>query len=257
MSKFINEQSFQDLKAMTERFKAGKPFNHIVIDNFWRPEIAQELVAEFPDYNSDVWTAHYHNPLEDKKACNHWDRFPKTTYQAFDYLNGDGFTNIVEHITDTWGIKNDIGLHGGGWHCHHKGGKLNIHLDYSIHPKLKLERHFNLIIYMTPNWNIKWGGGLELWGSDENGSPSQCVTTIENKFNRAVIFDTTQNSWHGLPEQLNCPEGINRQSLAIYYLTDPDSSANPRPRALYAPHKEQANDPEILEFIEKRSRLSK
>ena len=257
MSKFINEQSFLDLKAMTAQFNAGKPFNHIVIDNFWRPEIAQELVAEFPDYNSDVWTAHYHNPLEDKKACNHWDRFPKTTYQAFDYLNGDGFTNIVEHITDTWGIKNDIGLHGGGWHCHHKGGKLNIHLDYSIHPKLKLERHFNLIIYMTPNWNPKWGGGLELWGSDETGSPSQCVTTIENKFNRAVIFDTTQNSWHGLPEQLNCPEGINRQSLAIYYLTDPDSSANPRPRALYAPHKEQANDPEILKFIEKRSRLSK
>ena len=257
MSKFINEQSFLDLKAMTAQFNAGKPFNHIVIDNFWRPEIAQELVAEFPDYNSDVWTAHYHNPLEDKKACNHWDRFPKTTYQAFDYLNSNAFTNIVEHITNTWGIKNDIGLHGGGWHCHHKGGKLNIHLDYSIHPKLKLERHFNLIIYMTPNWNPKWGGGLELWGSDENGSPSQCVTTIENKFNRAVIFDTTQNSWHGLPEQLSCPEGINRQSLAIYYLTDPDSSANPRPRALYAPHKEQANDPEILEFIEKRSRLSK
>lgn len=257
MSKFINEQSFQDLKAMTERFKAGKPFNHIVIDNFWRPEIAQELVAEFPDYNSDVWTAHYHNPLEDKKACNHWDRFPKTTYQAFDYLNGDGFTNIVEHITDTWGIKNDVGLHGGGWHCHHKGGKLNIHLDYSIHPKLKLERHFNLIIYMTPNWNPKWGGGLEFWSSDENGKPIECSTTVENKFNRAVIFDTTQNSWHGLPEQLNCPEGINRQSLAIYYLTDPNSSADPRPRALYAPHKEQANDPEILEFIEKRSRLSK
>jgi hypothetical protein len=257
MTEFINEKSFIDLEVMTAKFKAGQPFNHIVIDNFWRPEIAQELVAEFPEYDSNVWTAHYHNPLEDKKACNHWDRFPKTTYQAFDYLNGDGFTNIVEHITDTWGIKNDIGLHGGGWHCHHKGGKLNIHLDYSIHPKLKLERHFNLIIYMTPNWNPKWGGGLELWGSDENGSPSQCITTVENKFNRAVIFDTTQNSWHGLPEQLNCPEGINRQSLAIYYLTDPASSADPRPRALYAPHKEQANDPEILEFIEKRARLSK
>lgn len=257
MNKFINEQSFQDLTAMTAKFKASKPFNHIVIDNFWRPDIAQELVAEFPDYNSDVWTTHYQNPLEDKKACNHWDRFPKTTYQAFNYLNSDGFINIVEHITDTWGIKNDIGLHGGGWHSHHKGGKLNIHLDYSIHPKLKLERHFNLIIYMTPHWSPKWGGGLELWSSDADGKPIECATTVENKFNRAVIFDTTQNSWHGLPEKLNCPEGINRQSLAIYYLTDPANSADPRPRALYAPHKEQANDPDILEFIEKRSRLTK
>jgi hypothetical protein len=254
MKKYINEQ---DWAGLTRQFKSGQPFKHVIIDNFWKPEIAQELVAEFPEYDSPTWTAHYQNPVEDKKTCNHWDKFPKTTYQAFAFLNSDGFVNLVEHITDNFGIETDIGLHGGGWHCHHKGGKLNVHLDYSIHPKLKLERHYNLIIYMTPNWNPAWGGGLELWSSDENGNPVECATTVENKFNRAVIFDTTQNSWHGLPDNLNCPEGINRQSMAIYYLTNPADRADPRPRALYAPYKDQATDPSVLEFIQQRARLTK
>jgi hypothetical protein len=30
----------------------------------------------------------------------------------------------------------DLGLHGGGLHSHARGGKLNVHLDYDIHPKL-------------------------------------------------------------------------------------------------------------------------
>ena len=41
----------------------------------------------------------------------------------------------------------DIGLNGGGWHTHKRGGKLNTHLDYSLHTKLKLERKLNIINY--------------------------------------------------------------------------------------------------------------
>ena len=44
----------------------------------------------------------------------------------------------------------DCGLHGGGWHTHGVGGKLNMHPDYAIHPKSGLERQLNLIIYAQP-----------------------------------------------------------------------------------------------------------
>jgi len=255
MNKFINQQDWQEL---AQQFNTSKPFNHVIIDNFWKPEIAEELVSEFPDYESSVWTAHYQNPIEDKKACNHWDKFPEATYRAFDYLNSSEFLSLIENITGTPGIKTDIGLHGGGWHCHHKGGKLNVHLDYSIHPKLKLQRHFNLIVYMTPDWQSNWKGGLELWShNSESNQPLECIKTVENKFNRAVLFDTTQNSWHGLPDDLVCPEGIYRQSMAVYYLTDPTEGVNTRPRALFAPHKDQAQDASVLELIKKRSSLTK
>lgn len=248
----INEQNWASLQ---ETFLRAEPFNHIVIDDFWEESFAHELVNDYPDYNSAVWNAHYQNAIEDKKACNHWDKFPPATYRAFANLNDPKFVDIIETITGNKGVIPDIGLHGGGWHCHHKGGKLNIHLDYSIHPKLQLERHYNLIVYMTPDWNPDWGGGLEFWSHGDSG-PKELVTTIENRFNRAVLFDTTQHSWHGLPDDLTCPEGIYRRSMAVYYLTVPGHNVDPRGRALFAPYKNQANDPEVLELIRQRSNVS-
>lgn len=133
---------------------------------------------------------------------------------------------------------------------------MNVHLDYSIHPKLKLQRKLNLILYLSENWDSQWGGGLELWSHNkETNKPDNKVVTIDNIFNRAILFDTTQNSWHGFPTPLTCPEGIYRKSIAVYYLTDPPEGVDPRPRALYAPTKEQENDLNILTLIEERVKL--
>ena len=133
---------------------------------------------------------------------------------------------------------------------------MNVHLDYSIHPKLKLQRKLNLILYVTENWDSEWGGGLEFWSHNkETNKPKENIVTVNNIFNRAVLFDTTQNSWHGFPEPITCPEGVYRKSLAVYYLTEPPEGTDPRPRALYAPTKEQENNPEILKLIEKRTSL--
>ena len=204
-----------------------------------------------------MWNAHYNNAIENKKACNHWDRFPTTTYAAFHYLCGAGFENIVSEITGNQGVQSDVGLHGGGWHAHTTAGKLNVHLDYSIHPKLKLERHYNLIVYITPDWDPLWGGGLELWDHDDTtGRAKECKQLVQNRFNRAVLFDTTQNSWHGLPADLRCPEGVMRQSMAVYYVTEPQGDVDPRGKALFVPYKEQASDPAVLELIEKRSQVA-
>jgi len=43
--------------------------------------------------------------------------------------------------------------------------------------------------------------------------------------------------------------------LAVYYLTDSPEDVDPRVRALYAPTKEQENNPEILNLIEERMKL--
>lgn len=251
---YINDR---DWLALREEFNAGQPFKHIVIDDFFNETTLRRLLAEFPDsYDSDQWSARYDNPLEHKRTCNHWDAFPETTYKVFSYLNSAEFIKKIEAITGIKNISPDVGLHGGGWHAHQRGGKLNVHLDYSIHPKLKLERHYNLIVYITPGWQANWGGGLGLWSHDATThQPRECVKMIENVFNRAVLFDTTQNSWHGLPEELQCPDWALRRSLAVYYLTEPSKQANPRNRALFAPTAEQCNDLEIVEFAKKRSQL--
>lgn len=230
----------------------NNPFYYIIVDNFLDIENAKKLSKEFPEYDSDVWYC-YNNPLENKKTCNIWYHFGEETYKTLSYLNSQHFITKLEKITGIKKLYPDIGLHGGGLHIHGRGGKLNVHLDYSIHPKLKLERKLNLIVYLTEDWNYDWGGSLEFWSHDHlRNKPKEKNVLINNVFNRAVLFDTTQNSWHGFPKQLTCPDGIYRKSLAVYYLTDPSEKADSRSRALYAPYGEQEKDPKILELIENR-----
>jgi Rps23 Pro-64 3,4-dihydroxylase Tpa1-like proline 4-hydroxylase len=253
MYNYLNQQ---DWSKLHDQFQNASPFRHVVIDNFFEEDIAQQLLAEFPEYDSPVWDTYYNNPLENKKASNHWNRFPNMTYRIFHYLCSSNFEQIVQQISGHDCVYADVGLHGGGWHAHASSGKLNIHLDYSIHPKLNLERHYNLIVYLTPNWDPTWGGGLELWSNnDQTNQPKEMVQLVENRFNRAILFDTTQNSWHGLPKDLTCPDGTFRRSLAMYYVTNPVQDAPTRPRAKFAPYGEQANNKEILELIEKRQKL--
>ena len=66
-----------------------QPFDHWIIDDFLPIETARQLEAEFPAFNSPLWFQ-YDNPLENKKTCNHWDRFPPTTYCTIDSLLKDG-----------------------------------------------------------------------------------------------------------------------------------------------------------------------
>jgi Rps23 Pro-64 3,4-dihydroxylase Tpa1-like proline 4-hydroxylase len=250
---FINELNFEKLQR---EFNEAEPFNHVIIDNFFKENIAEAIEREFPEYNDNMW-ALYDNAIEHKKTMNHWDRFKPNQYRAFNFLNSTFFVESVEKLTGIIGLHADIGLNGGGLHIHRKGGKLNVHLDYSLHPKLKLERRLNIIIYMSKIWDPAWGGGLQLWTHDaETHQPKECAKTIEIKFNRAVIFDTTKNSWHGLPDELECPEGQYRKSLAMYYLTEPRALTSERGKALFAPHKQQKNDRSVLDLIEKRSSLS-
>lgn len=47
-----------------------------------------------------------------------------------------------------------------------------------------------------------------------------CVKRIAPKFNRMVIFSTTDFTFHGHPDPLTCPADVTRKSLALYYFTN-------------------------------------
>jgi Rps23 Pro-64 3,4-dihydroxylase Tpa1-like proline 4-hydroxylase len=252
----MQKNVFTDFKNLRDSFQDAEPFPYIIIDDFLDLELAKNIESEFPDIKDEVWYQ-YDNPIENKKVFNHWERFPKYTYQLFSFLNSSFFVSKLEELFTKITLCPDMGLNGGGWHIHGPGGKLNVHLDYSTHPKLELERRLNIIIYIADDWEDSWGGGLGLYTHDEhNFAPKDLVKTVMPKFNRAVIFDTTCNSWHGLPEKITCPEGKARKSLAIYYLSEPRDSSSKRGKALFAPHKEQKHDKSILELIKKRSQVS-
>lgn len=253
MENYINLNNFtSELKNLNSK----TPFPFAVIDNFFTQDMAEKLAEEFPNLDSPIFNGNYNNSIEIKKTCNIWDRFPSNTYKMLHYLNSNEFISLIEKYT---GIKlyADQGLHGGGWHLHPSGGKLNVHLDYTLHPKLGLQRKYNLIVYLNPKYQSGWGGELGLWSHDETtNQPKDCIEIIEPVFNRAVFFDTTMNSWHGLEIPNKFPENECRKSMALYYLTIPQGDIDNRKRALFAPSEEQKNDVEVLELIERRSKVT-
>ena len=242
-----------DWEELRGAFAEAQPFAHVVIDDFFELDMAEALERDIPAFDDPAWMQ-YSNPIEEKRALNHWDRFPPATYRAFAYLNEE-FLAPLHALTGIDGLQADAGLHGGGWHLHARGGKLNVHLDYSLHPKLQLERRLNLIVYLTSGWDPAWGGALGLWTHDAEGTaPNELVKAVDCRFNRAVIFDTT-HAWHGLPDPISCPEGVYRKSIATYYLTPARENASTRAKALFAPHGEQAHDESVRELIRQRSEV--
>jgi len=197
----------------------------------------------------------YKNPIENKMTLNNWNFFPSCTYRTFSFFGKEDFLSNMRFISEEPSLEFDFGLHGGGWHMHGNGGNLNIHLDYNLHPKTKKQRKLNIIVYLTKDWDPAWGGGLELWHGDNTTAHSK-NKTIENIFNRAVIFDTTKNSWHGLPEPIKCPEGVYRKSIAAYFMRPAPAKTETRDRALFTAREDQTDDPSVQEIIRKRSNIN-
>ena len=239
-----------------KQFREAKPFDFCVVDDFFEEDVAKTLSKEFPDFESSTWFE-YKNQIEIKKACNNWNLFPQTTYAAFSYLNSQAFLDELMALTGISSLMPDQGLNGGGWHIHANGGKLNPHLDYSMHPKLPYQRKLNIIVYLQPHWEESWGGHLGLYEHDsDKQAPGKLIEELLPAFNRAVFFDTTQDSWHGLCREVTTPVGICRKSMAAYFLTHPPEGVDTRSKALFAPTKDQQDDQEVLDLIKKRSHLN-
>lgn len=242
----------ENLLAALKNFKGNKPFDHCVIDDFLLPEIAAKLELEFLDYDDPRWF-YYKNAIEDKKALNDWNSFPALTYRVFRELISDDFISTLSKLLGVQ-LYQDPGLHGGGWHMHGPGGNLNPHLDYSVHPKVGLQRKVNIIIYMSNCLKDEHGGHLGLWSHDAvKNAPGDLIKVVQPRFNRAVVFDTTQNSWHGMCSPLTQPDGIYRKSLAVYYLTDVPADVDQRQRALFAAREDQIGNKSVEELILKRA----
>lgn len=244
-----------EMQKSLEFFKNKEPFDYCIIDNFLEESFAKKVSSEFFDFSSTTYNGTYDNEIELKKTCNIWDKFLENTYKLLFALNSTEIVNIISYATGV-NLYPDFGLHGGGQHIHPPGGKLNPHLDYNLHPKIGLQRKINLLIYLTPDWKSEWGGEFGMWSSDKNDNPKELHTTIVPQFNRAIIFDTTQNSWHGLASVVKCPHNKSRNSIAAYYLCKPPKNTSDRKRALFTPTKEQQTDNKILDLIERRSKVS-
>ena len=199
-----------------EKFVNANPFPFIIIDDFFSKEFLNEVLNQFPNLTEQKKTTNYDNKNEVKFANNQYKNFPNNIKKLFDFLNSDFFLNFLQRITNIQEkLIPDLELNGGGLHEIKKGGLLKIHSDFNKHPSLDLDRRLNVLIYLNKDWKEEYGGHLEFWDKEM----TSCREKVLPIFNKMVIFSTTDNSNHGHPDPLNCPDNMSRKSIATYYYT--------------------------------------
>ena len=148
-------------------------------------------------------------------------------------MNSPEFLGWLERITGIDDLLADNQLFGGGLHQSIAGAFLNVHVDYNIHPSTKFHRRLNVLVYMNKAWEDEFEGHLELW--DFSGNKKRMLEKYAPIFNRCVIFETNESSFHGHPKPLKTPKGVNRKSIATYYYsrTRPESGNSIEHNTIY------------------------
>ncbi len=215
------------LPGLSRQYQSASPYPHIVLENFLDAEMLDECIAEFNKLNETDGWINYKHYNEKKRGLNKLDLLPEAIKATINELNSPEFLEFLSTLTGIKDLQKDDRLEGGGIHQSGKGGFLNIHADFTVHPHHRnWQRRVNVLVYLNKDWQEEWGGKLELWDTKMKA----CETKVLPVFNRCVIFNTDADSYHGHPEPMTCPEDRFRRSIALYYYSVED---NPYRRATY------------------------
>ena len=225
------------LDQLHDQFNQAQPFRHLVIDQFFQTDYARQLQSEFPNF-------------EERFALNEMGKLGgkavrpdlpdlSETYAGLDaYIQSPEFLQTISRITGIPDLLYDPDYVGGGTHENVHGQGLSPHVDFNYLPKTQWHRRLNLIIYMNDEWKQEWGGCLDLHKNPWNHELDE-VQTVLPLFNRCVIFETNEISWHGF-ERIELPESErhrSRRSIAIYLYTRerPAEETAPSHGTIYVP----------------------
>jgi hypothetical protein len=216
---FVNLAAMEArVDELRETYRSAAPFAHIVVDDVLPTAVLEQVYTELAAMNADDWNSYIH--FNERKFSNtdsvSWGPTLRAVSEVF---ASDRFRRLLEAISGFDDLHADVTLDGGGVHRCYRGGFLNIHADFTAHHTIQSwRRRVNLLLYLNPVWEPSWGGALELWDRDMR----RCEATVVPVGNRMLLFSTDEHSYHGHPDPLQAPDGVARQSLALYYFTHED-----------------------------------
>jgi Rps23 Pro-64 3,4-dihydroxylase Tpa1-like proline 4-hydroxylase len=202
----------------------------VVLDGLFPERLLENVLTEFPGPDAIDWKR-FSDGTGRKLATREESQLGPWTLALLHQLNSSRFIRALEALTGIRGLIPDPHLEGGGLHQIERGGYLKVHADFNKHEGLRLDRRLNLLIYLNKDWNEDFGGHLELW----TPLMDRCARKVLPIFNRCVVFSTTDDSYHGHPEPLRCPDSRSRKSIALYYYTSgrPESEMSRPHSTLY------------------------
>lgn len=215
--KYIDFDSLQIRQnQIRDDYQSGTPFRYVVFEGFFKSSVVEQIYDAYPTITDGKWDGTTYVDQKNKFQKSAFER-GSTFDEVFRELNSSQFLKWLDGVTGVPELLGDDELFGGGLHQSIQGAFLNVHVDYNIHPKTRFHRRLNVLVYMNRDWKDEYEGHLELW--DLSNNKKDQLAKIAPLFNRCVIFETNEISYHGHPRPLKTPEGMNRKSIATYYYT--------------------------------------
>lgn len=215
----LNQSTLAQALEIQHQFQQALPFRHVAIENFLEPEACENLLKDFPAFDPEK----ARNEMGDIGGKAVFEKVSGISpfYASFyRYINSQEFLDRMSDLTGIPDLMADATLFGGGTHDNRHGQSLDVHIDFNIDERRMLHRRVNLLIYLNKEWDETWGGNIELHSDPRNPQINE-VKSWMPLFNRAVIFETNEYSWHGF-ERINLPaekKELSRKSFSIYLYT--------------------------------------
>lgn len=196
---------------------SNEPFQHVMIDNFFPENLIQYADKNFPPENDPSWEWSNDQDIEIKGRSSWQSEFdiPDGISEIVRILNSAPILKSISEVFSIPKLLPDPYYSGGGLNITQPGGLLDVHVDGNYHDASGLNRRINCLVYLNKNWKDNWEGHLGLY--DKTGDT--LIKKIAPLFNRFVIFETHDYSFHGSPNPLLSPIGHPRKSIILYYYT--------------------------------------
>jgi len=200
-------------------FQQAKPFRHVAIDNFLLSDNCESLLRDFPVFDEKRATNEL-GLVGRKAVVEHVSKISGFYRSFYQYINSEAFLDAMSKLTGIEDLIADKTLFGGGTHNNLSGQGLDVHIDFNVDERNMLHRRINLLIYLNKEWEEAWGGAIELHSDPRNPSLDETASFLP-LFNRAVIFETNEYSWHGFQRIALPPDKqhLSRKSFSIYLYT--------------------------------------
>ena len=205
-----------DRDALRDQFRSASPYPFFKIDNFLNPQFAEEVYQSFPSFGDAKAVGKEFKGVNEQGKVQVTDAnlFAEPVARLNRALASQEFLVLLAHVTGMPKLLADDQLVGGGIHQTGPRGHLDVHVDFNYIKERDLHRRLNILIYFNKDWEDHWGGNIELWDQDVKN----CAHSFSPIFNRCVVFETNEISYHGV-SAVECPPGHSRKSFAAYYYT--------------------------------------
>lgn len=197
--------------------KIPAPFPIFEVCNFLPLDEFMKAQSGFDSAHPDSWEISKLGDVESKRRTTWGSIFdvPESLRDLVLYLNSSLFLKQLSTYLDIPKLMPDPYFSGGGLNESFNGDYLDIHVDGNYHDASGLNRRANAILYLSDTWNPSWGGNFQIYSQ----TGDDFLTEIVPSPNKLVFFETSDISFHGFPDPINCPDHISRRSLILYYYT--------------------------------------